>query len=150
MPTQVTSQRYNTNPMPLYKDMAPGLNTAQQVSNFSWTKRYATVVAAKTCLARESGTCFVTTGATTAIVFTLPVISTGPFHFEFINGADQDMTVASASVDTLVAYNDLTADSLAFSTSSEKIGGRILVDCDGTTIFATGVGHNLQHQTVAT
>lgn len=83
----------------------------------------------------DSGTIFHTTGATAAVTFTLPPISDGPFYFMFVNGADQDMLVASKVADTAVTFNDLAADSVAFSTSSEKIGGVIEVICDGTTLF---------------
>lgn len=83
----------------------------------------------------DSGTIFHTTGATAAVTFTLPPITDGPFYFRFINGADIDMTVAAKVADTAVTYNDLNADSVAFSTSSEKIGGEVEVFCDGTTLF---------------
>jgi hypothetical protein len=88
-----------------------------------------------TVVASDSGTVFHTTGATAAVNFTLPAINTGPWHFLFINGADQNLTVTSATADTIVTYGDLNADSVAFSTSSEKIGGAIEVWCDGTTLF---------------
>lgn len=91
-----------------------------------------------TVTAADSGTVFHTTGAGGAVVFTLPAINTGPWHFLFINGADQDMTITSATADTIVTYNDLNADSVAFSTSSEKIGGAVEVWCDGTTLFVLG------------
>lgn len=91
-----------------------------------------------TVVASDSGTVFHTTGATAAVNFTLPAINTGPWHFIFINGADQNMTVTAATADTAVTYADLQADSVAFSTSSEKIGGAIEVWCDGTTLFVLG------------
>lgn len=91
--------------------------------------------ASYTVVKEDSGTLFHTTGATAAVVFTLPKISEGPFYFMFINGADQDMTVTAGTADTAVTFNDLAADSVAFSTSSEKIGGTVEVICDGTTLF---------------
>ena len=103
-------------------------------------KRYVVKTAAYTVLETESGTCFLTTGATAAFTFTLPAISTGPWHFEFIAVADFGMTVAAATVDTMLTFNDAAADSVAFSTASEIMGARILVDCDGTTVVATGIG----------
>ena len=147
MPTPAT---YSTNGMKLGKGRYVEVDEYGKVANFAWSKRYVTKTASYTVLRTESGTCFVSTGATADYVFTLPAISTGPWHFEFIAGADYNLTVTAGTADTMVAYNDLAADSLAFSTNSEQIGGRILVDCDGTTLFATGVGHNLQHQTVST
>ncbi len=83
----------------------------------------------------DSGTVFHTTGATAAVTFTLPPITDGPFYFLFVCGADIGMVVASKVADTAVTFNDLLADSVAFSTSSEMIGGVIEVFCDGTTLF---------------
>jgi hypothetical protein len=83
----------------------------------------------------DSGTIFHTTGATAAVTFTLPPITDGPFWFLFICGADIGMTVAAKVADTAVTFNDLNADSVAFSTASEMIGAQIEVYCDGTTLF---------------
>jgi hypothetical protein len=91
--------------------------------------------ASYTCTIQDSGTVFHTTGATTAVVFTLPQITAGPFWFKFICGADVAMTITSAVADTEVTFNDLAADSVAFQTSSEMIGGSVEVWCDGTTLF---------------
>jgi hypothetical protein len=88
-----------------------------------------------TCTAKDSGTIFHTTGATAAVNFTLPQITEGPFYFLFVCGADVGMTVTAATADTAVTFNDLTADSVAFSTSGEMIGSVIEVICDGTTLF---------------
>jgi len=107
--------------------------------------------ASYTCVAADSGTVFHTTGATAAVVFTLPQISTGPFWFLFISGADVDMTVTSAVADTEVTFNDLAADSVAYSTSSEKIGGAVEVYCDGTTLFVLPRPASVyQNETIAT
>jgi hypothetical protein len=100
-----------------------------------------------TVTAADSGTIFHTTGATAAVNFTLPAIGTGPFHFLFINGADQNMTVTAATADTAVTYNDLAADSVAFSTASELIGGTIEVWCDGTTLFVLARPADGRYQT---
>jgi hypothetical protein len=99
---------------------------------FRWTEAKT---ASYTCTKQDSGTIFHTTGATAAVTFTLPQISDGPFYFLFICGADIGMTVTAATADTAVTFNDLAADSVAFSTSSEMIGAQIEVICDGTTLF---------------
>lgn len=95
----------------------------------------------------DSGTVFHTTGATAAVNFTLPAITDGPFWLMFVNGADVDMTVTAKTADTAVTYNDLTADSVAFSTSSEKIGGAVEVYCDGTTLFVLPRAADGRYQT---
>jgi hypothetical protein len=100
-----------------------------------------------TCTKYDSGTIFHTTGATAAVNFTLPKISEGPFWFLFICGADIGMTVTAGTADTAVTYNDLNADSVAFSTSSEMIGGVIEVICDGTTLFVLPRAADGRYQT---
>lgn len=97
------------------------------------------------------GTTFTNRGASGAVVFTLPAPSsrlTG-WWYRFKSHADQDVTVAAGTADTLVVLNDATADSLAASTTSEQIGAEIEAFCDGTSWFASGVavGHTY---TVAT
>jgi hypothetical protein len=91
--------------------------------------------ASYTCTKEDSGTIFHTAGATAAVTFTLPKISDGPFYFVFINGADVDMTVTAGTADTAITYNDVAADSVAASTSGEKIGATIEVICDGTSLY---------------
>jgi hypothetical protein len=91
--------------------------------------------AAYTCKKQDTGTVFTTVGATAAITFTLPPISDGPFHFIFICGEDYGMTVAAHTADTMLTMNDKAADSIAFNTTAERIGGMVEVWCDGTTLI---------------
>ena len=143
-----TPTNYQTNSMPTYENMAPGLNANGQIQNIAYVKRYVTKTDDYTVKSTESGTFFNNAGATKAIVFTLPAISTGPWHFEFFVAADQSVTVTAGTADTLMTFNDLAADSIAFSTASEKIGGRILIDCDGTSLMGTAFG--VSHRQTAT
>ena len=150
MPTPSTHQSGLTNPMSLWNNQAPGVDADGIVRNFIWSPRFSTKVAAYTVTARETGTWFLTTGATTDITFTLPAISDGPFIFFFVNIADFELLVASAAADTLVTFNDAQADSVAFTTASEQIGGFVIVGCDGTTVFAlTPISAHSQTVTVA-
>lgn len=126
-----------SNPMPHYVGLAPGLNSTGSVPNFAWTPRIVAKTAAYTVKPEESGTFFTTLGATTAITFTLPAVSDGPWYFRFYSAADVTMTVAAAVAGTMLAFNDLTADAIAFSTASEKIGGAVEVFCDGTWVYAS-------------
>lgn len=79
-----------------------------------------------TVLATDNGTLFTTRGAVGAVNFTLPAIAKG-LEYKFFVEADQSLTITSATADTLVVFNDLAADTIAFSTSSEKIGGSFTV-----------------------
>lgn len=76
----------------------------------------------QTLTAADVGTLWVTSAA---CAFTLPAIAPGLGPFEFLNGADANMSVASAEGDNVITDGDLSADSVAFSTASHKIGGRV-------------------------
>ncbi len=104
--------------------------------------------AAYTVTARENGTVFTNRGATTGVVFTLPA----PFadaHYRFMVLADYYIRVAADTVDTLVVFNDVQADSIDIATTSEMIGGVIEVTSDGTSWFARvpSVGHTVTRNT---
>lgn len=87
------------------------------------------------------GTLFTNRGAAGAVTLTLPAPSAVPVgQWYLIAGfADQNILVATATADTLVVINDVAADSLAMSTASAKIGCMMLVVCDGTNWYATGI-----------
>lgn len=91
----------------------------------SWRQEVAKT-ASYTVLAKDNGTLFTTTGASGTVTFTLPAIAPG-LAFGFLNVVDQTMGVASAEGDNIVAINDASADSLTFSTSSQKIGAYLKV-----------------------
>lgn len=147
MPTPTTYQTQ----MSLYKGQTPAVDENGMIANMSWYPRIVAKTADYTVLSRESGTFFTTTGGTAARNFTLPTIASGPWYFEFFNGADQNMTVTAQTADTIVTFNDLAADSVAVSTSSEKIGGSIVAFTDGTTLFVVFRGASqAQHVTIAT
>lgn len=138
MPTPSTHISGLSSSMSLWNGVAPNVDADGILRNLIFSHRYVTKAASYTVLYQETGTVFVTTGATAAVTFTLPAITAGSsagWNFTFISGADQTMTVATATADTFVVYNDLTADSIAFSTSSEKIGGVVDVWCNGTSVF---------------
>lgn len=77
-----------------------------------------------TVTAADHATKFTTAGASGAVIFTLPAIACG-LMYEFKNLVDQNMTVASAEGDNVIVDNDTSADSVAFSTTSHKIGGHV-------------------------
>jgi hypothetical protein len=99
----------------------------------------------------ENGTLFTNRGAGGAVIFTLPPASSryAGWHFRFRTVAGQNVTVKPSAVDTLLVFNDATADSLAASTADELIGALIEAECDGT-VWAASVLSNLTTPTVAT
>jgi len=130
MPKSRTAQTY----MDEKAAASPGLDVDGIQRNFIWSPRFVTKIAAYTVKAYETGTWFLTTGATAALTFTLPAASDGPWIFFFTAVADFGMVVAAAAALTAITFNDATASSVAFSQSSEIMGGTIIAICDGTTV----------------
>lgn len=105
-----------------------------------------------TVVAADNGTVFTTRGAVGAVNFTLPTIAAG-LRYRFMNEAGQNMTITSVVADTLVVFNDLAADSIAFSTVAELIGGsfEIMANDDATKwLVFVNLGSETQTPTVVT
>lgn len=103
-----------------------------------------------TITSADFGSVFTTRGATGAITFTLPAASSvnkGSWVL-FASVANQNMIIAGAD-EEIVAMNDLTADSVAFQTASEKIGGMFLAISDGTSWAVVPFATETQTVTVA-
>jgi hypothetical protein len=99
----------------------------------------------------DNDTLFTNRGDAGAINFTLPTTAEKGLHYGFYCVADQNMTVTSGTADTLVCFNDATADSITLSTSSEKIGGMFEVYGDGTGwLTKTSLAADSQTVTIAT
>ena len=106
--------------------------------------------ASYTITSADFGTVFTTRGATGAVTFTLPAAASknkGEWVL-FANVVDQNMIVAGAD-EGIVTFNDLTADSIAFQTASEKIGGAFLAISDGTSWAVVPLATETQTVTVA-
>jgi len=80
-------------------------------------------------LVTDNGTLFTNTGAGAAVVFTLPALAAG-LVFEFLVTAAQSVTIASTAGTDMVFQGNAGRSSLAFSTASEKIGGRLRVQAN--------------------
>ncbi|MEO1063743.1 MAG: hypothetical protein AAFZ07_20185 [Actinomycetota bacterium] len=103
-----------------------------------------------TVLAGDMGKIFTTRGAGGAVTFTLPAASPEleGSVVEFYAVADQNLVVAGQD-EGLVVFNDLTADSIALQTTSEKIGGGFRAVCDGTSWIVVPLATETQTITVA-
>ena len=91
-------------------------------------------------LLSDSGHIFTTYGAAANVNFTLPTTVKKGVWFLFLNSANYNMTVTAGTADTLIAFNDAEADSVAASTTNQKIGAAILVVSDGNKYHAIGIG----------
>ena len=82
--------------------------------------------------AGQSGSLISTEGAGGAIPFTLPAVATSAgVHYWFQNAEDQNMIITGPS-NLMPTFNDVAATSIAFQTSSEKVGGGAFAICDGS------------------
>jgi hypothetical protein len=100
----------------------------------------------------DNGTLFSTRGAAGAVNFTLPAIKRG-LEFSFFNEVGQNMTITAGTADTLVVFNDLAADSIAFSTANELIGGAVTVRANDNAskwLVFVNLGAETQTPTIAT
>jgi hypothetical protein len=79
-----------------------------------------------TIVAADNNRLFTNTGAAGAVNFTLPTLAVG-LAFEFQVVAAQNVTVTSAAGTDIVWDGNAGRSSLAFSTGSHQIGGRLLV-----------------------
>ncbi len=61
-----------------------------------------------------------------AVAVTLPAIKPG-LQYDLIRTADEEFVVASAEGDNIVIGNDLSADSVTFTTAGEQIGAHVRV-----------------------
>lgn len=90
-----------------------------------------------------------------ACTFTLPLLSTlwpGWSCRFFVQAAGDFVVAANATdADTIVAFNDVDIDSVAFSTDTEEIGGSMImtVDSAGTKWLAEVIQGETQTPTLA-
>lgn len=104
----------------------------------------ATLTAADMCQV------FTTRGASGTVTITLPAVASvrAGDWVEIYNCADETLTVDGTDEELLV-FNDLTADSISWSTNAEKIGGGFRAVCDGTSWIVVPLGTETQTVTVA-
>ena len=90
----------------------------------------------------DSGTLFTTRGAAAAVNFTKPATAKKGLSYKFFNIADFEMMVTSGTADTLIVFNDATADTVAYTTAAEHIGGSFEVIGDGTGWMVIASAHS--------
>jgi hypothetical protein len=88
---------------------------------FPW-KRFQTKTANYPVVAADNFSIFDNTGALGAVTFTLPPIANG-YYFGFRGAANQNLIVASTEGANVIALNNLVANSVAFQTGGQIIGG---------------------------
>jgi len=131
----------------------PALDGDGIIDNISYMRNVTAKAVDYTVKAEESGTLFTTEGATAAVNFTLPANADG-LEFWFIAAEDVEIMVTAGDVDTLVTHNDVAADTVAFTTSSEHVGSGFICISDGSKwmvfTMASNDGTNAAQLTVTT
>lgn len=90
-------------------------------------RRLATVTGTSdTLTATETGTRLFYSNAA-AVAVTLPTLQAG-LVFEIVRTADEEIVVSSAAGDDIIVGNDLSADSVTFTTAGQQIGAIIRVE----------------------
>ena len=86
--------------------------------------RQITKTADYTAVTADNGTLFDNAGASATVNITLPTLAVG-LAMGISVVADQTLTITSAAGNDIVAFNDASASSLSFGTSSAKVGGQL-------------------------
>lgn len=107
--------------------------------------------ASYTVTAADNGTLFTNRGAAGAVNFTLPATPTKGLRYGFFVVADQNVTVTAGAVNTMIAFNDLDADAIAYTTAGERLGAMVEVIGDGTSwLVINHLGAETQTPTITT
>jgi hypothetical protein len=113
--------------------------------------RVAAKAADYTVTEADNNTIFTNQGAGAPVTFTLPAIARG-LRFRFFAEANQNLIVAAAAADTMVCFGNATADSIAFQTANEIIGGcvEVVANADATKwLVIVSLGAETQTPTIA-
>jgi hypothetical protein len=123
--------------MSTMQGMTPGVDADGCIPSLSMKVRCATKTAAYSVLAADSGTHFDNTGAVGSVTFTLPTAALGSgCEYWFANMVEAQDIVVAATAGELVAYNDLSANSI---TLASLPGTYVHVWSNGTK-WLSGVG----------
>jgi hypothetical protein len=94
---------------------------------------FITLVDDYSALVADSGAIFLATTKNINITLPAPVVG---LHYMFYVLADFTLTVTADAADTMITFNDVQADSVAFAGAGELMGGCIQIMCDGTSWIA--------------
>lgn len=105
-----------------------------------------------TLTADDLGKTVCNVGASGTVTLTLPVPTTCTPGGDILvlSCADQTLTIASGTADTLITLNDIAADSVSLGTSSEKAGGGFVFTCVGSLWHCAPMCEETQTITVVT
>lgn len=90
--------------------------------------RYATVTGtADTLTTAENGSTIFYSSAS-AVAVTLPAIQAG-LYYDLVRTGDEEFVISSGEGDNMIVGNDLSADSITYTTAGEHMGARVRIKC---------------------
>lgn len=99
---------------------------------FGRSRYKITNIAASYTVVPDDNGSLITVSAAATITLPAPADAYKGMWVKIVNLTDTDLTIASGTADTLVTLADAAADTVAFSTISEKIGAAVEAVCDGS------------------
>ena len=128
MPIPTTRQTH----MEVHKGKAPSVDDNHIIDDLSFMLTTEAKLVDYTITSADSGKFFSNLGATADIEFTLPAVSgLDGFVCWVYNAVDVECLV-TAPDETLIAFNDATADGISFTTASNQAGAGFMFVCNGT------------------
>ena len=129
MPLPSTRQSH----MDVFHGMSPNVDDNHVIDDLAFKLNTVAKTTDYTIKGNESGTFFTNLGATTDIEFTLPAVATAGDGFVcwVYNAVDIECLV-TAPANTLIAFNNATADGISFTTASNQAGAGFMFVCNGT------------------
>lgn len=149
MPQPSTKADYQK---PAFLGKALGVNSDNFAEDFQWLPKIVSYTSDQTLTKEQSGIIVNNEGATADVNITLPA-DDDPWIFFIHNVEDVELKVTAATTDTMVTFNDVAADSVAYTTASKQIGGAFIVYCAGSNVvYVMSLTHDGTDQpvTVAT
>ena len=129
MPSITTNQTQ----MDIFKGVAPCLDSNHVIDDIAFMLDTSAKTGDYTIKGSDSGRFFTTQGATGDIEFTLPAVATAGNGFVcWIYNAEDVECLVTAPDETLIAFNDATADGISYTTASNHIGNAFMCVCNGT------------------
>ena len=110
-------------------------------NSFGGYRNVVAKTADHTVLEAEHDVLFTNRGASGEVEFTLPTTPKAGLRYGFYVAADQNVIINAAS-DKMITFNDIDADAVAISTSSQKLGAFIECYADGSSWLVVHHGAN--------
>ena len=135
--------------MEVFMGRMPAVDDDHYIDDISFKMNVINKIADYTVLASESGSVFTNYECSGTIDFTLPAVADNAGLVYWFYAVDDGAMKVVGATNLTAAFNDVTATSVSFATSSEIIGGCFMAVCDGTQWYILPYLEESQTVTVA-